>query len=1843
MRSYDVACAPGETQRRDFERESLPFQPFQSEFVDHRVVVIPADLDDDRRARFVSKLSAAVKQQAGLAAKCDAVLRVSGEIREDGDRILIPHEPAMPGNPAAIESESESPDIDAIWWLSWSVVRALEAAAPGTPHGGIQIAALYQDEQGRVKLGDFGIAPVFEAVCGSESRRQLHCDGRGWSLLGEDETRETGWIAPYFAHELFEGTPRLNPKADQFAAGTLLYLLGIGSHPYGANLSDPTLMLYFHLEPYAVADERPEWAEIFERAERDYSTEADKPILGWSAFIQKLLASDPGERFANPAEAAAAVSEFCPPAWVEATGALAAGLKRLDAGDVETLLKKVAPWKADESLPALWRGQLSRWLTGIEARKQEIGAYKQLEQRLAEGQAALNNVEVERAREIAREVLASPRCDDALRAAAEELVEFCDEQEQFIKSGADDLAKTYLETAGECLERKDFDHAREILNGLLKDSATPSTRAGQARGLLAEVELAEQRIEQQQAELAGAGEDLRAGRYDAARQRLEALLKEESLPEQAAAQARALLDEVAEARARRAGYVAALEAARSAWERADLDTLEERLSEVPGDLSDPEIADVRADLASRCEPLRTALELREAVKDALGANDAEAGLVRAGRARELGEIPQILHDELDGLVGQCQSHIDELEQVRIEQVLGFFQAAREACEGLRVEECRQRLKKEVLPQVGLPEDISRKAEELLKTCERIERAQTLFEYAREHLADRDFDEALALLDGLKSEGLPAVLVEQREALREEVARAREEYVRQERQRLAARLDEIKSGIEAGELGQADSMLKSVEASRSLTEELRERAAAARSSIEKQRPILEAIQAADRALAGDLSELTEALAGLERLPAELPHWAPGRIEAVKKQADEAVERRRRERIARATAALDAAEAALDGGDVSSGRDHLDEARDGIEFESGLAERHQRLSALAGQLDEWMSKVKGVSETVERGDFAAAQRELADLPQGEAIPELCRVQLVELKTRVEERVAERRAELDAELVSLEAELAERGRRARKFRQRIEALKAEALATDHHRAEAAELLGQWGRMAEPKCPKTPLVIAASIVAVVVLAACLYFGGVFEGGEEEKSVVPAFANAATPAREDETGLSTEVIEEDHDVVVETPTEPALEESPVVAEAVDEQISSPELEPELEPEPEPEPEPAKPTVEEVGEEYLAELRRVLPAALSADLLSGKAGMFEVAAAWEGRDLLPFRGPRFAEEAGRFEPVVGEVAEHFRLQIAALAALGGPVEVGIALGDSDVVTLRVVSPAEGLGITRVDLQARSVRVEWTARLDNDPRSEAEFAFSADFVAGEFVVDESTRSAFAVYLGDLQMDRLRESVRGIARELKLPRGVRLTWPGDFAGGSRVALSVRGAGERTFAELDARWNAGALKYEIDAGKAVAALRAGVRSAATRDVPAAAWPEIRAELMLTIDERRGEYFERCELLQVTLRDEQPDEPLSVAVELTVGPAGADERIVFPGRLAVREGVLAWDPSGIEDAKAAIVAQLGALALSLEDRLARMASSPTVEIGAFRDVLAEVTQAKIERYGTSGYELANGFAGEADGLIAVSAGLQRLTAPNAERDAFAVVFIEYFVSESDVYALGWRAMTNGVDAITGVSDAKVWRVMSAARLRGYAGPAAFRRDYSTDAELGERLLGRAFGDVLEGSSGGSFGVVVAPDGPLWLTRWEQVRFEPREVRNVDSRGTPRLERVATLREVLRAAPLSRQGFGWRRSGLWCVPALAGQWHGSADDIEEFELGELAPGKKPGVARFKQRGALTFATITDPTLAGDFGWARFAGDVRLEEIGHLFWDRRWDDERWNPTPFTSFALLQVP
>ena|GEM_PF-5890623 len=1870
----------------------MEFQPFHDEFHDRRAVLIPADLDEKTRARFISKITAVVKQQVELASKSDAVLRVTGELREESDRIVIPHEPARAIDAARIESADDKPDIETLWWISETVARALQAAPPGTPHGGITVASLYQDEWGRIKLGDWGIAPAFEAACGVEQRRHVHIDGRVWSLLNEDEARAAGWIAPYFGHEMLEGKQRLNPKSDQFSAGVALYLLGTGVHPYGVGFDDPSLTLYFHLEPYSIGEERSDWAEAFERVEANLGTAADKSITGWSEFVARLLVNDPGERFANPTEAVKAASAFAASALSDAREALADGLRSLENGDVGGLLARTAPLREDGALPPLWQDALSKRLGEIEARKEDIGAAVKLQQRLAEGQEAFNHVEVARAREIAAEVAASPQCDEAMRVVAEELIEFCDEQAAFVESGADELAKAYLDSAADIIEQNRRDDAREILEGVLQDSATPKARAAQARDMLSKLVLAEQRLDQQQAELNGAEGDLRNGRLDAARQRLEALLAANELPRDVTERGRALLGEIDVEQKRRSAHVAALDAARGAWERGDLEALERSLAEVPADLSDPELADVRADLDARRGPLAAARAQLAAARAALAEEDAERGLVLAGQEIDSGQIPQILSDELAALAAQCQEGVDERERIRIEQVLGFLKAAAEACEELQAEECRRRIQREIMPQEGLPENIAREAEALLQKCERIERGLELHEYARSHVADQDFSAAASLLDQLSTEDLPAKFLTAHDCLKNEIENARREHAAGEQNRAASLLKDLEERLARGDLDGIGSALSAVADNEFLSDDQRLGIRNFRASLETQQQILRTIDEAQSALQSAPALIPQMLG---KLPAEKPAWAAERVESLTAQAADLLEHRRREEVANAAKALDAAEAALAAGDVDEGRRRLHDATSGLKSDEALADRHQKLDELRSSLEEWIPRVAAVLLPVENGDWAKGLSALDETPAAGTAPEFCRARLAELKTQIDQGVAARRGELDAELAAMDMELREHGRKARRVRRRVESLKADPLSTAPQRDEADELYEQWRRVARPKKSPARYFIGAAVVVIACAAIVLYRSGFFGG---DSPPPPAVASAAErnvvtellPSNtiDDTSAPPTETPDASDDAVHETTTVTSADQSPeetppalapedppkqappaeeeASSEPVPESVATVEESPEeaipesaasgiedtpldLETKPdhtfdaEPEAVPAAPALEEIAAAYVEQVQSLLADdAQAGELTPTDDGRLTIDVEWRERALLPSENLRFDESAGVIEPSATETAAYFKLQVEALRHFDAPVNIESPANLAIVAT----SPPN---ITEVDWPLRIVHVSGTARRAEDARPDAAFPFTSRYHDGVVTTDEDTLAAYAKYLARLQAEKARRAIAPITRRLRLPPGLRLKTQDGFSGGPRALYQVRGAHERLFAEIEARWNDTLLRYEIDLEPAFQRLREGTASAAadktTRRHLTAVWATQRDALTRQVKKSRRDILERCDLLNVTLTEPRLQVPWAVEVELTVGPRDDESRFTIPGRLHMHKGRLVWDRRGDEEAMEALLAQLPEDVQNLDDRLADMAAQAAVDLDEFREILTEVTHAKIERYQAPRYQLSKKYEKHADAeeaLVALGAALRDLTAPDAGRDAYPVVFIEYYIAPERVFGLSWHAVTNEAGAIVGASNAAAWIAISTEQLRSFHNPAAFRKAYSSDAELGEQLLGQAFGGALQASNDGSFGVIIAPEGPLWLTRWEQVRFSRRDVHGLDSRGAEEIDQASTLRVLLCEAKIGRNKGGWRRAGLWCVPALAGHWTGPADQIDKFHLGVLASGYDSGTASFKNWGGVTFAAISDPTLAGDFAWIQFARAAKPGEIGHSFWRRGWSDDNWKPTPYTSFSLIQL-
>lgn len=1066
---------------------------FRPDLLESRAVAIPADLAGEERARFVQRIAAGVRQQAGLAAKSDAVLRVEPDVHEQGDTLIIRHEPAACVDVAVLLQERPPLDLPTLWWISSSTIRALKAAAAdGAIHGGIQPGTVYRDSAGRIKLGDFGIASAFETICGIEKRRQIHLASEPkkfgerlvsgvWSLLDESETRDQGWIAPFFGHELLEGRQRLNAKSDQFALGAVLYMLATGAHPYGADVADPGLNFYMFVEPAALADERKDWAGAFDRRDKGLAAPSDNPLFGWQALIVKLLHSDPGERFANPAEAEKACAEFVDAAWTEAAGALQKADAALRDGNPEGFLDAAGKWRDDERLPQLWRSVLAAAIDRVNSEKERIVKARKLDQQLKEAETAIESGTLDKARTVAQGVIDSELASETQREAGRELIRIIEEQRLILESGADELAREFLDTAAAQFSAGNVAEARQTLDAVLHDPATPTTRQTQAKELLAEIALAEQRREQQVAELSLAEEERKAGQYSAATQRLESLLATPGLDAALGERAKRLLGEVRAAEQKRREYAQALDDARTAWESADLRTLESRLAAIPAKFDDETIAEGRTDLAGRAAKLKTALAAQEDAEKAISAGKDEPALAALDRALHEADLPQRLLDALRARRDECHKRVELARREMIERAIAALDQAQAAYAADDFAAARTTIEKSVLSEVALPAARRRDAEALLEACQQVDRVRELLEAARVHIADADVDSTERLLASVKLDGLPKSIVAEVDAARHDLAALRSRQAEAERAKLGKSLDEIELRIARGSFEDVEANLKRIGESTWLDEPLKSRVVALRRELDRLRPMIKSLAAAEKAIKESAVDFGPALAALDSLKADIPEWLAKRRDAARAKIDKALEERRAEAIGRAGEFLDAAQAALDAGDAAAARARLDEFRASRVSEPGLLQRSESVAAAAKLLEAYQPKMDAVRAKLAAGDPAGAIDAAAALAKDSKLPAVLGKAVESIAADARKQIAARRGELDGELTAIAGRIAQKGKRDRGITEAIARLKSESLATDAQRKKADELSAQYAALPEPK---SPLPMIAAIVAVLAVA---------------------------------------------------------------------------------------------------------------------------------------------------------------------------------------------------------------------------------------------------------------------------------------------------------------------------------------------------------------------------------------------------------------------------------------------------------------------------------------------------------------------------------------------------------------------------------------------------------------------------------------------------------------------------------------------------------------------------------------------------------------------------------------
>ena len=1069
----------------------MPSQPFQSAYSDCRIVEIPTGLDPEVRKRFVARVNEAVSQQLDISRACDGVLEPTGEVHEEGERLIIPHERAAPADAEAIVNDDTRPDIQTLWWLTWATTRALRAAEErNITHGGIQFSSLYRDESGRLKLGDFGIAQAFETVCGVDGRRYVACtsapqadpSGRNvsgvWSLLDEQTSRDFGWIAPYFGHELLEGRTRLNPKSDQFALGSLLFVWATGTHPYGVELSDPNQMIYFQLEPYPLEEERTDWADAFERAETDVQTSADQTILSWRELTSRLLAADPKDRFKSLDECLEAVAKHGDDqGWSAASNTISEAMKLLDAGDVHAFLEKITPLSEGNSLPALWRDHLSGYVKHAEEQKEVIARRKALEKRLREGNQALERQDVEAARTIAEEVRDAPDGDDEMRESADALLALCDEHGALLKSGAAELARQNIAQARESIERDDLADARQYIGIIKQDPSAPEQLKAEAQGLLAGIEQAEQRISGYLAELTQATVERREGQVDSARERIDALLKVEQLTDSVAAQARLLQKDIQEVEQRYGAYAKTLDEALQAFERLDAGQAETLLDGLPQKKLSPALAKRRSDQLERLASLKSALDIRRAAEALFDdAKPAEAR-VAAERALKVEGAPEALRTELSEFLSRCESALADAEKAALERALDALEKASAGLAELNIQRCLELLDSTVLPFEKLPDEARRRAEKLKASCAAAATAISALDRAERSIAASDFDAADAALREAPASGLPEKLVARSTALAAQIEKAREDFVKDRRKEIQGQLESASAAVESGDVAKADELLGQVEQSPYLTEEMRETVALLRGEVEKFRPVLDAIADAESALAqGKLARARE-LAGA--LPREV-EWAAARAADLEKRVAKAEQAARKKAISAVEQGLVAAQSALDQVDPAAALKAIDAVKNDLTLDKSLEDRAEKIAAQAKTLQEWMPKVDALDQFIQRGELAKAYREADALLKKKGVPEPIAKRVRAVGDDARKRIAKRQEEIKVELGAVADAIEKRKRRAKGVEERLGAVIADPLAAKTQKSQAEELLEQFLALPIPKPPVVPIGIGVGVLSV-------------------------------------------------------------------------------------------------------------------------------------------------------------------------------------------------------------------------------------------------------------------------------------------------------------------------------------------------------------------------------------------------------------------------------------------------------------------------------------------------------------------------------------------------------------------------------------------------------------------------------------------------------------------------------------------------------------------------------------------------------------------------------------------
>ena len=1080
---------------------ALPWQLFQQSFSTRRAVRIPAGATGSKRQAFVRAVRTALDQVAALARRCDSVLGPTGTPTEERGWLVFTHDAVRPCT-IPREPPEAPPDPHTLWWITWGALRAAaEADARRVVHGGLQPRALGVDRAGRIRLADFGLAPIAETTGGRDQYQRSACDARStdtepgglaviWSLADDDAQREDGWISPYFAPEILAATARPNPVSDQFSLGVVLYQLATGVHPRGADFSDPDLFGYFVPEMLPLEEQVAGWAESFARVAGGTARDDDEAIVAWGTLVGRLLAQEVEDRFGSFADALRAAEAHIPPVWIEADAALAEAAALLAAEEFDAFLAAAGPWAEHPDLPAAWRQALTAGIAQVETDRKRTAARSTLAARLDQAGRTLDAGDPQQARAIVDEILAEPDADETVRRRATELRQLCDEHEQMIAERADELASANIAAAREAIEGGEFGVARVILTGMCEDELTSEAPRAEAQALLADIDAREQRFATQQAALDEVRQAFAQGRIATASEQLDALAADPALAAGLREQVEKLRHEVEETRRRREDALRRIAQAHDAIEAADPQRAEEALALLPADIRDEELRAQRDALLDTCTRIR----------DWRGRLDAAEILLRSGQAdealdaaRALCEAPPVAHltQVAEDLTRRCEHVIAQMTQAHVEDALRTLARAEDALDAGEVE-AAQRALSMVLPLADkLAQEDRARADTLAARVRQSEAALRQTETAARHLRQDALDQARAALDEIDPRGLPEPVAARVGELTAQIEQRRQVLDEQHARALAAAIERAEAHLAEGKTERARELYEQAPRPDTLPDDLAARCATIEADIRRQHALTQALRKAENALRrGDPTQAGQQLDDIAATApdtgaSDLPGWAATRIDALRQQIAQAAQRQSEQAHQAAREAVDEARAAIARGEIGPAEKQLDLARKHARDDAALRTECDAIEQALAALREALPRLSEAQAALEREETATAQRLLAALrrhPPPEAL--LPRMQALEQQT--EAAIAAHRSRLDDELERFAALATRRGRRARALEPHIVAIETDALATPHHKRRAADLLAAYRAAPVPRKGRW---IALATVVVLGGAATAWF----------------------------------------------------------------------------------------------------------------------------------------------------------------------------------------------------------------------------------------------------------------------------------------------------------------------------------------------------------------------------------------------------------------------------------------------------------------------------------------------------------------------------------------------------------------------------------------------------------------------------------------------------------------------------------------------------------------------------------------------------------------------------------